>query len=138
MTRTLLEVIAETVLDGKVPAKVVAETLGKPYPTLMRELNPQDEGAKLGAEMLIPVMRATGDDRPLYYLAQQMGYRLASLEEVKPDKPTLADECLDTYPALAEFHEAMRNGSSLKKVGMLLHRAISEVEQDFVAYRNRG
>ena len=39
MPDSLLDVIHEIVTEGSKPAKVVAEEIGKPYKTLMRELD---------------------------------------------------------------------------------------------------
>ena len=40
MHEQLIKEIQKMVRDGEVPAKSVAEAVGKPYSTLMREINP--------------------------------------------------------------------------------------------------
>lgn len=72
----LARIIHATILESSVPAKVIAKQIGKPYSTLLREVNPYDEGAKLGIETLLQVMKATGDSAPLEYLANEMGLGL--------------------------------------------------------------
>ena len=62
--------------DGEVPAKSVAEAVGKPYSTLMREINPYDKGAKLGVETFMAIIETTGDPTPLKLMAYELGYRL--------------------------------------------------------------
>lgn len=52
MHEQLIKEIQKMVRDGEVPAKSVAEAVGKPYSTLMREINPYDKGAKLGVDWL--------------------------------------------------------------------------------------
>ena len=42
----------------------------------MREVNPFDDGAKLGAETLVDIMRVTGNIQPLEHIAEQFGYEL--------------------------------------------------------------
>jgi hypothetical protein len=42
----------------------------------MREINPFDASAKLGAETLLEIMKVTHDIRPLQYMASEMGYAL--------------------------------------------------------------
>lgn len=138
MGTDLYQLIHDGVTEGKKPAKQVAADIGKPYSTLMRELAPWDEGAKLGIETLIPLMRSTGDTRPLQYLAAHMGFRLVSLDDVRPNRATLAEECLETYPALVAYHGAMEKGRPLAEVGELRESAIREIEEDFVAYRESG
>lgn len=65
------------VLEGSKPAKIVAEEIGKPYSTLLRELNPFDMGAKIGVETMIDIMRVTGSVEALKFLTQEFGYELA-------------------------------------------------------------
>ena len=56
--------------------KSVAEAVGKPYSTLMREINPYDKGAKLGVETFMAIIETTGDPTPLKLMAHELGYRL--------------------------------------------------------------
>lgn len=64
-------------MHSHLPLKELAEKIGKPYPTLLRELNPYDKGAKLGVETLLEIMKVTGNIAPLVYMAEEMGYELA-------------------------------------------------------------
>lgn len=52
--------------------RIIAELLNKPYSTLMAELSRQ-EGHKLGADMLLPIMSATESTAPLEFMAREMG-----------------------------------------------------------------
>ncbi len=56
------------------------KTLPPPWanriPPLLREVNPFDDGAKLGAETLVDIMRVTGNIQPLEHIAEQFGYEL--------------------------------------------------------------
>ncbi|MGE4292498.1 MAG: phage regulatory CII family protein [Desulfovibrio sp.] len=74
--KDVTKVVQDTVLGGEMQAKEIAEHLGKPYSTLLRELNPFDMRAKLGVETLMEIMRVTKDPRPLAFIAKQLGYRL--------------------------------------------------------------
>lgn len=47
---------------------------------LLREVNPYDTGAKLGAETLMHIMKTTGNVTPLEKMALEMGYRLEPAE----------------------------------------------------------
>ena len=60
--------------------KAIAQAVGKPYSTLLREVNPYDTGAKLGAETLMHIMKTTGNVTPLEKMALEMGYRLEPAE----------------------------------------------------------
>ena len=68
---TLTEVIESMIDEGEKPIKAIAAEIGKPYPTLKRELNPADDGAKLGADALLGIM--AGGQARLCREAQGMG-----------------------------------------------------------------
>lgn len=74
----LARLLHSTILESSVPAKVIAKQIGKPYSTLLREVNPYDEGAKLGAETLLQILKITGNVAPLEYLANELGLELVS------------------------------------------------------------
>ena len=84
MVSELSTLIHNLVLDNPVPAKDLAKAIGKPYSTLLREVNPYDTGAKLGAETLLQIMLQTGDTKPLEYMAGKLGYALVSSRAEAP------------------------------------------------------
>ena len=55
--------------------------LGKKYSTFLRELNPTDLGAKLGAAELFLLMHYFDDIRPLIDWADRLGYKLVRADE---------------------------------------------------------
>lgn len=97
------------------PVKAIAADIGKPYGTLKRELDLDDDGAKVGIDTLPLLIRACHGDAPktppmpLLVLAQRSGFRLVP-ESANPDKDDLRDECLDDCRELAEFHAMVREG----------------------------
>ncbi|WP_319471046.1 phage regulatory CII family protein [uncultured Pseudodesulfovibrio sp.] len=74
--KNVTKVVQDCILDSGIQAKVVAEKINKPYSTLMREINPFDASAKLGAETLLEIMKVTHDVRPLKFMANEMGYSI--------------------------------------------------------------
>lgn len=74
--KNVTKVVQDCILDSGIQAKVVAEKINKPYSTLMREINPFDASAKLGAETLLEIMKVTADVRPLKFMATEMGYSI--------------------------------------------------------------
>ena len=74
----LTRIVHTTILESPIPAKVIAGKIGKPYSTLLREVNPYDEGAKLGVETLLQILKITGDTAPLEYMAGELGLELVS------------------------------------------------------------
>ena len=78
MRSDLIKILHNLVLDNPTPAKVLAKEIGKPYSTLLREINPYDTGAKLGVETLLQIMKLTKNVAPLEYMANQLGYSLVA------------------------------------------------------------
>ena len=78
----ILRLIHESVLEYRDGAGAVAKAIRRPYSTLMRELNPNDTGAKLGVTEWLAVMDATGNLEALRRTALLFGYRL------EPDSPS--------------------------------------------------
>ncbi len=76
MQDSVTRVTQALVLKAK-QSKQVAESIGKPYPTMMRELNPYDQSAKLGADTLLDIMRVTKDISALEYMAAELGYMIS-------------------------------------------------------------
>lgn len=70
--------IQELVLNGPVPLEDLARQLGKTPKTLLREVNPEDKKAKLGAETLVEIMRITGSAEPLKLMAEELDYTIES------------------------------------------------------------
>ena len=60
MSNDLITTVHDLVLESPIGAKAIAQAVGKPYSTLLREVNPYDTGAKLGAETLMHIMKTTG------------------------------------------------------------------------------
>ncbi len=77
-------IIHNLVLDNTMPAKDLAKAIGKPYSTLLREVNPYDTGAKLGAESFFQIMYITGNYAPMEYMADKLGLELKQIENHVP------------------------------------------------------
>lgn len=75
MKKTITHIAQSSVLDARL-SKLVAQKLGKPYPTMMRELNPFDSNAKLGAETLLDIMLITKNVQALEFMADKLGYKI--------------------------------------------------------------
>ncbi len=76
MKDRLLSVFQETLFQSGHTANEIAQGIRKPYSTLMRECNPYDKGAKLGALTLFEIMSFTKNVEPLREMAHLMGYEL--------------------------------------------------------------
>ncbi len=80
MAGDFIRIVHDLVLESPLGANQIAQAVGKPYSTLLREVNPYDTGAKLGAETLIRLMQVTNNHAPLQHVAEQMGYSLVMKE----------------------------------------------------------
>lgn len=75
--------------------------------TFYANMNPNGAG-KLKVEEMMGVMEVTGDLRALRCLAATFGQSLSSLDAIEPDAPTVEAEMLQDYPAVVEFHAAIK------------------------------
>jgi hypothetical protein len=137
MSDALSTVVYEMVEGAPLPVKTIAEKVNKRYSTLVRELDPEDQGAKLGVDMLLPLMKVCNSSAPLRFLAHKMGYRLSSARKVAPDKPSFHEELIDTYQALVEYHRAMMEGKPLEYILQCRETLIRQLKEDFVAFTMR-
>ena len=80
----------------------IAEDIGKPYATLMSELSRQP-GHKFGADLLLPLMQETGSDRPLHFLARQMGGVYISLPKSAVGENELIQALTSSIKEFSEF-----------------------------------
>lgn len=85
MNTDFILTVHDLILESPLGAKAIAQAVGKPYSTLLREVNPYDTGAKLGAETLMRIMKTTGNVSPLRKMASEMGYRLEPVELTKQE-----------------------------------------------------
>lgn len=81
----------------------VAERLGKPYSTLMNELNPAIESHKFSATLLIPLMQAVGSDTPAHYIAGAMGGVFLPLPKAEGGCNAVQEQALVTVKEFGEF-----------------------------------
>ena len=68
--------IQDVVISDSANVQKIARRVGKKCATLIREVDPNNQRAKLGVETLMVVMETSHDVRPLVYMAQQMGFEL--------------------------------------------------------------
>ena len=108
MVSELSTLIHNLVLDNPVPAKDLAKAIGKPYSTLLREVNPYDTGAKLGAETLLQIMLQTGDTKPLEYMAGKLGYTLVSS---RSEAPHVTPGAFQAQPSVLSGVSAVMEGA---------------------------
>ncbi|BDQ33638.1 phage regulatory CII family protein [Pseudodesulfovibrio portus] len=90
--KNLTKKMQDVVLEGRIPAKEVSRVIRKPYSTLLRELNPFDSHAKLGAETMFEIVKATHNITVLEFMASELGYTLMPREAVNAAKRQAVSE----------------------------------------------
>ena len=73
--------LQDVVIQNPAQVQKLARALGKTYATLVREANPYDAGAKLGADTLLKIMELNRDVRPLQFMSEQFGLTLLTAED---------------------------------------------------------
>jgi len=68
-------------------------------------------------------------------LAEVVGCELKKIEGAEPDGESLEAECLDDYPALTSFHNAIREGDPPEVVRHLWQEAKKELDETWERYR---
>lgn len=89
---------AESGLD----AKTIADLVGKPYQTLMSELSRQ-EGHKLGADLVLPLIEASASLMPVHFLARQLGGAFVLLPEAASHNGELVETLASSVKEFGEF-----------------------------------
>lgn len=106
----------------------------KSHWTLYKELNPNDNTAKLGALDLFRLMQVTGDVQPLALMAHMLGYMLVDKKSVHPDRPTWEAEHAQDTSDLGEMARLMDAGASPAKVHTQAMRACTNLLETAVRY----
>lgn len=119
----------------------IAKQVNKPLSTLSREISIHDPGAKLGVDMLVPLVKAFNSLAPVDFILAELGLKAVSSEDVSPDGHTMFEEFHQTMQAIAELHltgVAYREGRSTKEeLARAEREAIREIRED-VARTIRG
>lgn len=99
--KQLSAVLHDAVKESPCGAQMVAAGIGKPYATLMSELSSQP-GHKLGANLVLPLMRAAETTAPLQFLAREMGGVFVPIQPAV-DTTDLMDTLVVSIKEFGEF-----------------------------------
>lgn len=138
----LSETISRMVDASERPLKAIAAEIGKGYSTLYRELDANDEGAKIGVDTLLPLIRACSETwppknipAPVLWLNSKCGFKALPLT-AEPDHPDVREEILDDEASYATFREAVRNRRNTPGQVAELARAVQrEIDETVEQYR---
>lgn len=116
--------------------KALAPEIDKAPSTLYDELSlSPGSKAKLGFEDAARIMQHTGDHTALSILAYALGYSLAPLGAVTPDRATVEAECLDDYPSLQAAHALIQSGEHPVAVEQKFEEHFGECRQTLEAHK---
>lgn len=90
VTSGFYQPIQDTVSRSPIGARAAVVRVDKSYPTMMREVNPNDKGTKVGAGTLMDTVRATKDVSPLVFMMKGLGYRLAPVSKDEGEGDSVA------------------------------------------------
>lgn len=133
--KTLTEVMSECfIYDNPVkPLKEVASLVGKPYGTLTRELNPDDDGAKLSVDTFMMMLQHSGDMRPLQWIAECFGYSIVKNEPV-PDKETWQSENVQDMFELGKMSQMMDENNPPYEIFQQAEKVKKEIDETVNQY----
>ncbi len=110
-------------------ARTIADLLGKPYATLMSELSRQ-EGHKLGADFVLPIMDVTDSRRAIKFLARELGGVYVEMPTTHSIHP-LHRQCMaavkDFGNLMSEMAQALDDGRLSKEENNRIARAGHDV-----------
>lgn len=125
--------VQEMVLNSSLGARDVAEAVGKKYPVLLNEMNSENDRHKLGADMLIPLMKACKSEAPLHYLSEKMGGVFIKLPEGKSCEQDIIKVVKEFGELIATYGEAISDGNlsledkkAIRKEG---HEALTAIQE---------
>lgn len=107
-------------------ARTIADLVGKPYQTLMSELSRQ-EGHKLGADLLLPLLDAVQTDAPLEFPARQRGGVFVRIYTENISDSSLARGLAETMLKASEFFAAF---AERIKDGVIDARELAAIERE--------
>ncbi len=123
---TLSEILHDIAIAGTVPAKMIAQALGRSHVVLLNQLNSNVVPAKLGVDDLIPFMRSSGSVEPLAWLARQMGGVFVKL----PAATDMAAGQTAVLESIQEFSEFATAGADAWLDGKIEHHELERIEKE--------
>ena len=140
---TLVDAVGRMIEDSGKPVKAIAADIGKPYSTLCRELDPEDEGAKLGAEVLYPITLSVCGPRPgvapppLEWFAHRLHFTVHPFGCEEPDAPTFHEEAMQDGQAKSKAEMLMLSAAHPNLVDQAYAETWTEMRQTAARYRRQ-
>ena len=132
MTKILTEILHEMVLkSGR--SHEIAEAMGKNYYVLLNELNPANDNHKLGADMIMPIMRICQSNELLHFLAKKFGGVFIKLPETESCERDVIRVVKEFGEFIAAYGEGIEDGSlsssDKAKISKEGHEALTAIQE---------
>lgn len=140
---TLTDAVGRMIDESGKPVKAVAADIGKPYSTLCRELDPADDGAKLGAETLYPIIVSVCGQQPktppapLEWLCHRLKFAVLNFGFAEPDAPTFQEEAMQDTQKKSRAELLMMQGAHPDIVDQTYAEAKADMDQTATLYRRQ-
>ena len=138
---TLTDAVGRMIEVSERPVKAVAADIGKPYSTLCRELDPDDEGAKLGAETLYPIIVSVCGPcplvvpAPLEWLCHRLSFAPLPFGCAEPDADTFQEEAMQDSQRKSKAELLMMNDAHPNLVDQAYAETKADMDQTATLYR---
>jgi len=106
----------------------------KSHWTLYKELNPDDDTAKLGLIDAIRLMEVSGDIEPLYLIADRLGCMLRRKDNVQPDCSNWEKQHVQTTVFLGKMSHLMEEGAAPNTIQATMESIIQNLEKTALLY----
>lgn len=112
------------------------------YSTMYRELDANDEGAKLGVDTLYPLIRAcipfpfVTVPPPVIWINSKCGFKALPIK-AEPVFKDVRDEELEDLQAIAKFQQGIRDKLPVEKLVEIASSAQSEIDATMELYRRQ-
>ncbi|WP_051249732.1 phage regulatory CII family protein [Maridesulfovibrio zosterae] len=130
----LTDTVRKMVIDSDIGAREVAAIVDKKYHVLMNELNSENTSHKLGAELLVPLMKACSSDSPMQLLAADMRGLFIKIPDGNGSNASLIKAVKEFGELIAVYGETIERGNlndndkkRIRKEGQEAMTAIQEL-----------
>lgn len=106
----LTETVRKMVINSDIGTRAVAAKVGKKHHVLLNELNYENTSHKLGAELLVPLMKACGSNSPMHLLAAEMGGLFIMIPDENCPNATLVKAVKEFGDLISVYGEAIEDG----------------------------
>lgn len=118
----LTESVRKMVINSDIGTRAVAAKVDKKHHVLLNELNYENTSHKLGAELLVPLMKACESDSPMHLLAASMGGLFIKTPDATGSNMTLVKAVKEFGDLISIYGEAIEGGALSAEKKLLIRK----------------